>query len=54
LIPTELGFIVTEIMSENFKEIVDYTFTADMENNLDKIEDGEIEWQNIVKDFILL
>ena len=51
LIPTELGFIVTEIMSENFKEIVDYTFTADMENNLDKIEDGEIEWQNIVKDF---
>ncbi len=51
LIPTELGFIVTELMSENFKEIVDYKFTADMENNLDKIEDGEVKWQNIVKDF---
>ncbi len=51
LMPTELGFIVTDIMSENFKEIVDYTFTADMEDNLDKIEDGEAKWKNVVKDF---
>ena len=51
LIPTELGFIVTDLMSDNFKDIVDYKFTAAMEDNLDKIEDGEIPWKNIVKDF---
>ncbi len=51
LIPTELGFIVTNIMSEYFKEIVDVDFTAEMERNLDSIEEGKIKWKNVVEDF---
>lgn len=51
LIPTELGFIVTNIMSEYFEEIVDVDFTAEMERNLDSIEEGKIKWKNVVEDF---
>ena len=51
LIPTELGFIVTNIMSEYFKEIVDVDFTAEMERILDSIEEGKIKWKNVVEDF---
>lgn len=49
--PTELGFIVTDLMEENFKQIVDPDFTADMENKLDKVEDGDMEWHKIIEDF---
>lgn len=49
--PTELGFIVTEIMEENFKMFVDIDFTASMEDHLDHIEEGEIEWKSVVSDF---
>jgi DNA topoisomerase-1 len=49
--PTELGEIVNEIMSGYFKDIVDIDFTARMEDDLDKVELGEIEWKNIVRDF---
>ena len=38
LVPTELGIIVTNIMKESFSDIVDIKFTADMEDELDKIE----------------
>ncbi|MBQ3552764.1 MAG: type I DNA topoisomerase [Clostridia bacterium] len=51
LLPTELGFIVTKLMKQNFAQIVDPKFTADMEESLDKIEHGSIEWKNIVRDF---
>lgn len=51
LYPTELGFIVTQIMKDNFKNIVDVKFTADMESELDHIKDGECEWKNVVRDF---
>jgi len=51
LYPTELGEIVNEIMSEYFEDIVDVDFTARMENNLDQVELGEMEWKNIVRDF---
>jgi len=51
LVPTELGFIVNNILSEYFKEIVDVDFTADMEKNLDNVEEGSKEWKNIVVDF---
>ena len=50
-IPTKWGFIVTELLSKNFKDIVDDEFTARMENNLDKVEEGDIEWQKVVSDF---
>ena len=51
LIPTELGFIVNNIMSEYFTQIVDVDFTADMEKNLDNIEMGSEDWHEVVKEF---
>lgn len=51
LIPTELGFIVNNIVSEYFKQIVDVDFTAEMEKNLDHIEEGSDEWKRVVKEF---
>lgn len=51
LIPTELGNIVNNIVSDYFKEIVDIEFTADMENRLDNIEEGSANWSRVVDDF---
>lgn len=51
LIPTELGFIVNNIMSDYFKQIVDVDFTADMERKLDYIEEGREEWKGVVGEF---
>ena len=49
--PTDLGFIVTDLMETYFKEIVDAGFTADMEDRLDDIEVKNTEWRAIVGDF---
>lgn len=51
LIPTELGFVVTQMMKENFKDIVDVRFTAGMEEKLDLVRDGEQEWVRVIEDF---
>ena len=51
LVPTELGFVVTQLMKDNFKDIVDVKFTADMESKLDKVKDGEQEWTAVLDDF---
>jgi len=51
LIPTELGTIVTTLMEEHFKNIVDIGFTANMEEKLDEVEDGTKEWKLILSDF---
>lgn len=51
LIPTELGFIVTDLMEENFKQIMDVDFTAEMEGKLDLVEDGDIEWHELIREF---
>ncbi|MPQ42399.1 type I DNA topoisomerase [Clostridium tarantellae] len=51
LVPTELGFIVNNIVSEYFKQIVDADFTADMETKLDFIEEGKTNWKGIVDKF---
>ncbi|GAA0085399.1 type I DNA topoisomerase [Clostridium sp. CTA-7] len=51
LIPTELGFIVNNMVSEYFKQIVDVDFTAEMERNLDHIEEGQEEWRKVVGEF---
>lgn len=48
---TELGNIVNNIVSEYFKQIVNIEFTAQMENNLDYIEEGQEKWENIVNNF---
>lgn len=51
LYPTELGMIVTDIMRENFESIVSYEFTAEMEEKLDQIGDGDINWTDVISDF---
>ncbi|HPK16073.1 MAG TPA: type I DNA topoisomerase [Clostridia bacterium] len=51
LVPTDLGFIVNQIMKDNFTDIIDIKFTADMESKLDRIKDGEQEWSGVIRDF---
>ena len=51
LFPTELGFTVNKILVENFPKIFNVKFTANMESELDKIEEGEDEWTKVLKDF---
>ncbi len=51
LLPTELGKIVTDIMKNHFKDVVDVQFTAQMEKRLDDVEEGEKRWVEIMKDF---
>ncbi len=51
LSPTELGMIVTSLMKEHFVDIVDTAFTAEMEEKLDRIADGEIEWSKTIDEF---
>lgn len=49
--PTELGEIIDKIMKEYFPEIVNIGFTADMESELDRVEDGSDEWKQVIRDF---
>ncbi|MBE7051166.1 MAG: type I DNA topoisomerase [Ruminococcaceae bacterium] len=51
LIPTELGMIVNDLMTEHFENIVDVTFTANMEESLDMVEEGRENWRNIISEF---
>ena len=51
LVPTKLGFTVTDMMTEYFREIVDVGFTARMEDGLDDIETKGIRWKQIVEDY---
>lgn len=49
--PTELGYIINDIMAGFFVDIVNVDFTADMENKLDEVEAGNIDWHSILRDF---
>lgn len=49
--PTEIGLLVNDILVEHFPEIVDIQFTANMEENLDKIARGEEEWVPVIRNF---
>lgn len=51
LVPTELGKIVNDIMKNHFEDIVDTKFTAQMESELDDVEDGNKEWKAVMRDF---
>lgn len=51
LMVTELGKVVNDIMVTAFPDIVDVTFTAKVEEKLDKVEEGEIEWKEILREF---
>ena len=51
LVPTKLGRIVTEMLIEHFPEILDVKFTAEMEEELDRVEDGDLEWVAVIRNF---
>ncbi|MDD2504260.1 MAG: type I DNA topoisomerase, partial [Clostridia bacterium] len=51
LMPTELGIIVNDLMKNNFQDIVDVQFTAQMEKKLDDVEEGTKSWKDLMKDF---
>jgi DNA topoisomerase I len=51
LMPTETGILVNDLMMQYFPEIVDYNFTARMEEDLDKISTGEAEWVRVMDEF---
>ncbi|MCX7773937.1 MAG: type I DNA topoisomerase [Clostridia bacterium] len=51
LLPTDLGKIVNQLMMANFTDIVNVNFTAEMENKLDKVEEGSIQWKELLREF---
>lgn len=51
LIPTQLGFDVTRILSEYFGDIVDVEFTGELENHLDQVELKKEAWKRVIEDF---
>lgn len=52
-VPTPVGVAVNDFLVTHFPEIFDYQFTAEMENNLDKIAEGKLPWAETIKDFYL-
>lgn len=48
--PTELGIVVTNILESNFQKFIDVDFTANMENQLDVIEEGNTNWKDVVSE----
>lgn len=51
LFPTDIGMVVTDFLSEHFKSIMDYGFTADVEKQFDDIADGMLKWNKMIEDF---
>ena len=51
LYPTELGITVTDFLEKYFPDVMNVSFTAEMEDNLDRIAEGKINWQSVVKNF---
>ncbi|MCW0227488.1 type I DNA topoisomerase [Campylobacter lari] len=51
IIPNEIAFVVTEVLEQNFSDIVDSDFTSKMEEELDAIAEGKLDWQELLKEF---
>jgi len=51
IVPTEIAFTVTDILEKNFANIVDISFTANMEEKLDEVAEGAVDWQKLLSDF---
>ena len=51
LVPTQLGKMISKILVESFPEVINESFTAEVENDLDKIEADELVWNNMIGDF---
>ncbi len=50
-VPTSLGRLVTELLVEHFPEVMDLKFTAELEGELDRVEDGDLAWVSVVRTF---
>ena len=51
LVPTQLGRLVTEMLIEHFPEVMDVKYTAEIEEELDRIEEGDLAWREVVRQF---
>ncbi len=51
LVPTELGLVVNNLLQENFPEIFNVNFTAEVEEKLDEVAEAKVEWKEIIRDF---
>lgn len=51
LVPTDVGMVVNDFLTEYFPDILDYNFTARVEEKFDEISDGQLEWKNEIADF---
>lgn len=51
IIPTDVGVIVNDYLQDNFQDIMDYGFTADVEKEFDDIAEGKDDWQNMIQRF---
>lgn len=51
LVPTELGKIVNKLLIENFSDIVNEKFTANIEEEFDEIAEGKVDWKKVIADF---
>ena len=51
LLPTDIGIVVNDFLMENFPHIMDYNFTAEVEQQFDKIAEGKEEWEKMMKNF---
>lgn len=51
LMPTDIAFVVSDLLTQHFPEIIDFKFTAKMEDDLDKVASGEEKWQPVISAF---
>ena len=51
LVPTQLGKVINSLLVENFSDIIDVNFTADMEKKLDEVEEDKLDWLNVIRTF---
>ena len=51
LVPTELGILVTDLLVQYFAKVLDFEFTANLEEELDRVEEGKAEWVEVVREF---
>ncbi|MFN9979404.1 MAG: DNA topoisomerase, partial [bacterium] len=51
LFPTDIGMLVTDFLKIHFEKVIDYKFTANMEEDFDEISNGKIEWQKMLEKF---
>ncbi len=49
--PTELGKVVVDLLRKHFPDIIDVEFTANLEGNLDRVEEGQVDWRHLVGEF---